>query len=51
VNSISRTLQWNTRQRQKAFQEWHEEKEEEAKKDFEDRSDQQRGGEGHPGFQ
>lgn len=22
VNSISRTLQWNSRQRQKAFQEW-----------------------------
>ena len=24
VNSISRTLQWNSRQRQKSFKEWHE---------------------------
>lgn len=31
VNSISRTLQWNSRQRQKAFNEWEGEKVEEGK--------------------
>lgn len=30
VNSISRTLQWNSRQRQKAFHEWDEQKVEEG---------------------
>lgn len=30
VNSISRTLQWNSRQRQKAFHEWDDQKVEEG---------------------
>jgi hypothetical protein len=52
VNSISRTLQWNSRQRQKAFQEWSEEQEKRPKKpEDEDRADFKRGGEGHPGVQ
>lgn len=36
VNSISRTLNWNSRQRQKSFKEWQvdeEEKEEEKKRE------------------
>jgi NAD+ kinase len=33
VNSISRTLQWNSRQRQKAFNEWDAEKADKANKD------------------
>jgi hypothetical protein len=54
VNSISRTLQWNSRQRQKEFTEWTDEKKEqteEARNDNQDRLDQKRGGEGHPGIQ
>lgn len=57
VNSISRTLQWNSRQRQKAFQDWdgdhgHPRDVEPRKQDSEDndRQDQRRGGEGHPGY-
>ena len=58
VNSISRTLQWNSRQRQKAFQEWDGGKEEEKEnkndgrkqEEAEDRQDHNRGGEGHPGW-
>ncbi|KIV87668.1 hypothetical protein PV11_03199 [Exophiala sideris] len=59
VNSISRTLQWNSRQRQKAYQEWdgdHTEsadlknKKNDSKSEDYDRSDQRRGGEGHPGY-
>lgn len=59
VNSISRTLQWNSRQRQKAFHEWDEEKngvkfvENEVQKkaeEPEDIQDQVRSGEGHPGW-
>ena len=45
INSLSRTLQWNSRQRQKAFNEW-EEKEQEA----EDVQTRKRAGEGHGGL-
>ena len=31
INSISRTLQWNSRQRQKPFQEWEDENKKPAK--------------------
>ena len=52
VNSISRTLQWNSRQRQKAFTDEAEEKTKAAKKEAaEDGLDQNRGGQGHPGVQ
>lgn len=37
VNAISRTLQWNSRQRQKAFNEWDGEKVEEGKSVEKDR--------------
>ncbi|KAK7905965.1 hypothetical protein LTR67_000689 [Exophiala xenobiotica] len=56
VNSISRTLQWNSRQRQKAYADWDGDKAdpEDAKgKDSmpdEDRQDMKRGGQGHPGW-
>lgn len=54
VNSISRTLQWNSRQRQKEFTDWSDDKAEQteqARKDYEQRLDQKRGGAGHPGLQ
>ena len=51
INSISRTLQWNSRQRQKAFQEWEAEG---APKPvaalFKERPGENRGGEGHVGY-
>ncbi|EXJ84235.1 serine/threonine protein kinase [Capronia epimyces CBS 606.96] len=56
VNSISRTLQWNSRQRQKAFQEWDSSSEAPGGKrknppeEAEDRLDHTRGGQGHPGW-
>ncbi|KIW21443.1 hypothetical protein PV08_02023 [Exophiala spinifera] len=56
VNSISRTLQWNSRQRQKAFVEWdgenNETKEANGKNPQSDdnRQDKKRGGQGHPGW-
>lgn len=53
VNSISRTLQWNSRQRQKAFHEWDGDKEpviDSKQAEAEDRQDHARGGEGHGGW-
>jgi NAD+ kinase len=47
INSLSRTLQWNSRQRQKAFNEWEEAEE---KKDADDVQPQFRAGEGHGGI-
>jgi NAD+ kinase len=47
INSLSRTLQWNSRQRQKAFSEWEENPRE---KDADDLQTQTRAGEGHGGF-
>jgi NAD+ kinase len=47
INSLSRTLQWNSRQRQKAFSEWEENPRE---KDVDDLQTQTRAGEGHGGF-
>lgn len=46
INSISRTLQWNSRQRQKAF----DEEKESGKTEDEDRQDKKRSGEGHGGL-
>jgi hypothetical protein len=46
INSISRTLQWNSRQRQKAF----DEEKPDTKPEDEDRQDKKRSGEGHGGF-
>lgn len=57
VNSISRTLQWNSRQRQKAFADWEAEKNDNSKEangqnyqSDDDGQDKRRGGEGHPGW-
>jgi NAD+ kinase len=47
INSLSRTLQWNSRQRQKAFSEWEENA---GEKDVDDLQTQTRDGEGHGGF-
>ncbi|KAL2429714.1 NAD(+) kinase [Exophiala dermatitidis] len=57
VNSISRTLQWNSRQRQKAFQEWdgdigtskEKSKNNRQQQKAEDGQDHTRGEEGRPG--
>ena len=46
VNSISRTLQWNSRQRQKAFQEWEEK---ETKGSRKERQQDERGAESPQG--
>jgi hypothetical protein len=40
VNSISRTLQWNSRQRQKAFHEWETEQEKKKSVQSEDQQGQ-----------
>ncbi|KIW60068.1 hypothetical protein, variant [Exophiala xenobiotica] len=56
VNSISRTLQWNSRQRQKAYADWdgdkgdHEDAKGKDSKPDDDRQDMKRGGQGHPGW-
>jgi NAD+ kinase len=47
INSLSRTLQWNSRQRQKAFNEWDEA---DGKQDADDVQTRKRAGEGHGGF-
>jgi len=47
INSLSRTLQWNSRQRQKAFNEWEENA---GEKDADDLQTQNRAGEGHGGL-
>ena len=36
VNSISRTLQWNSRQRQKSFKDWSEEQEHKSSEESEE---------------
>ena len=46
IKSISRTLQWNSRQRQKAF----DEDKADGKAEDEDRQDRKRGGVGHGGL-
>lgn len=47
INSLSRTLQWNSRQRQKAFNEWDDMNE---KEDAEDIQPRNRAGQGHGGY-